>query len=126
MRIQRNEALRLLRDFLLDFYLERLLLRLRCHVLLQRIHDVCAQRILSSLHNVIARVNEEAMLEEQDASGLWHDVYTALHTAVEECSGATLELFLSALRYRVIEVEMQGEIRALGAVGRFVGPIAMR
>jgi len=126
MRIQRNEALRLLRDFLLDFYLERLLLRLRCHVLLQRIHDVCPQRILSSLHNVIARVNEEAMLEEQDASSLWHDVYTALHTAVEECSGATLELLLSALRYCVIEVEMQGEIRALGAVGRFVRPIAMR
>jgi len=74
MRIQPNEALRLLRNFPLSFYLERLLLRLRCHVLLQRIHDVCSQRILSSLHNVIARVNEEAMLEEQNTSGLWLDV----------------------------------------------------
>ena len=106
MRIQRNEALRLPRDFSLVLSLKRLLLRLRCHVLLQRIHDVRPQRILSSLHNVIARVNEEAMLEEQDASGLWHDVYTALHTAVEECSGTALELFLPTLRNRVIEVEM--------------------
>lgn len=126
MRIQRNETSRLLRDFPLVFYLERLLLRIRCHVLLQRIHDVCPQRIFGTLHNVIARVNEEAMLEEQYASGLRHNVDAALHAAVEECSGAALELFLSALRYRVIEVEMQGEIRTLGAVGRFVGPIAMR
>jgi hypothetical protein len=67
-----------------------------------------------------------AMLEEQHAPSLWYNIDTAVHAAVEERSSAAFELLLPVLQYCIVQVEMQCEIRAFGAVGRLVRTIAMR
>lgn len=41
-----------------------------------RIHDICPQGVFGAAYNIIAGVDEVAMLEEQHAPSLWHNIYT--------------------------------------------------
>lgn len=96
------------------------------HLLLLRIHYVGPHRQLHATLYVIARMKDVAVLEQKDTATLRDHIDALIHVPRVERGRATDEGFLAILAFRVVEIQMQSEVRALGPVRCFVGAVAVR
>jgi hypothetical protein len=70
-------------------------------------------------------MEEATVLEHEDAATFGNHIYAFLHVQRVKRGRTTLEWFLPVLAIRFVEVKMEGEVRSLRTVRRFVGAIAM-
>lgn len=67
------------------------------------------------------------MLEHEDSSAFRSDIDALLHIPRVECCRTTLERLLAILVcFRIVEVQMEGEIRAFLAIWSFVATVTVR
>jgi hypothetical protein len=91
-----------------------------------RIHNVGTHGQLQSGLNVVARVEEVAVLEQEDASTLGNHIHTPVHAPVEERGCPALEWLRAIFAIDIVEVQVEGEVRPFRAIECLIGAIAMR
>lgn len=95
-------------------------------LLFQRVHDVRSQGQFCPADNVVARVKEVAVLEEQHATTFGYNVETIVCIPRKERGGTAFEELLTVLAYSITEVQVQRKIRSLSTVRCLVTTIAVR
>jgi hypothetical protein len=91
-----------------------------------RIHDVGTHCQLQPGFNVVARVEEVTVLEQEDASTLGNHIHSPVHAPVEERGCPALERLRAVFAVGIVEVQVEGEVRPFRAIGCLIGAVAMR
>ena len=86
-----------------------------------RIHEIRPHRILDPVSHVVPRMKKVAMLEHENTTALWHNVYLPNHVVIVEGGGTSFEL-----AFGIVEVQVESEVRALLAIRRFVATVTVR
>lgn len=90
-----------------------------------RIHDIGSHRELGAAYDVFSGVEQEPVLEEQDAPGLGNNVCAANHVEAMERGSTSFERLLAFLACSVVEIQMERKIGTLFLIGCFVGAVAV-
>lgn len=72
-----------------------------------RIHEIRPHRILDPVSHVVPRMKKVAMLEHENTTALWHNVYLPNHVVIVEGGGTSFEL-----AFGIVEVQVESEVRA--------------
>ena len=88
-------------------------------------HDIRSHGVLRPAYNVVAGVEEEAVLEQQYSAILGGDIETPLHVVRVESGGTSYERLLPSAVICVVEVQMQSKVRSLFAVWRLVRAVTV-
>ena len=72
-----------------------------------RIHEIRSHRILDSVGHVVSRMKKVAMLEHENTTTLWHNVYLPGHVIIVEAGGTSFEL-----AFGIVKVQVESEVRA--------------
>jgi hypothetical protein len=98
----------------------------RSHLILHPFeHKIRPHSQLCPTHDIITRVDQETMLEEQDAAHLWLDIETLFHAHRPERRGASFEWLIVWLVVGVVEIEVEREVAPLLLIGSFVRAVAV-
>jgi hypothetical protein len=72
-------------------------------------------------------MEEITVLEHKDSSAFWSYIDAFAHVPRVECRRTTLERLLAILSgFRVVEIQVESEVRAFLAIRRFVATVTVR
>jgi hypothetical protein len=71
-------------------------------------------------------MKDVAMLEQKDTATLGDHIDALVHVPRVERGRTTNEWFLAILAFGIVEVQMQCEVRSLGAIRCLIGAVAVR